>query len=104
MIPNAPGVQMQPIPDDGIAEESDDEDAKPHSADHRISSEAFFLSLRYTFSEDIVVLQNAEFSSALNKRSSRLRMFETFATHELARTLWVLNLTIYNARRIFCCY
>ena len=38
MIPNAPGVQMQPIPDDGIAEESDDEDAKPHSADHRISS------------------------------------------------------------------
>ena len=38
MIPHAPGVQMQPIPDDGIAEESDDEEDKPHSSDHRISS------------------------------------------------------------------
>ncbi|XP_065062287.1 histone deacetylase 1-like [Rhopilema esculentum] len=37
MIPHAPGVQMQPIPDDGIAEESDDEEDKPHSSDHRIS-------------------------------------------------------------------
>ena len=38
MIPNAPGVQMQPVPDDGIAEESDDEDDKQNSADQRISS------------------------------------------------------------------
>ena len=38
MIPNAPGVQMQPVPEDGIAEESDDEDDKPNSAEQRISS------------------------------------------------------------------
>jgi len=37
MIPNAPGVQMQPVPEDGIAEESDDEDDKPNSAEQRIS-------------------------------------------------------------------
>ena len=48
MIPNAPGVQMQPIPDDGIAEESDDEDAKPHSSEHRISSEQWFYLILYT--------------------------------------------------------
>ena len=29
---------MQSIPDDGIAEESDDEEDKPRSADQRISS------------------------------------------------------------------
>ena len=29
---------MQPIPDDGIVEESDDEEDKPRSADQRISS------------------------------------------------------------------
>ena len=40
MIPNAPGVQMQPAPDDAIAEESDDEDDKPTSADQRISSKS----------------------------------------------------------------
>ncbi len=50
MIPHAPGVQMQPIPSDGIQEESDDEDDK-HNSDQRISSNHFtffFLDINFT--------------------------------------------------------
>lgn len=40
MIPHAPGVQMAPIPEDGVHEESDDEDSNPKNADTRISIRA----------------------------------------------------------------
>jgi len=37
MIPHAPGVQMAPIPEDGVHEESEDEDDNPKAPDQRIS-------------------------------------------------------------------
>nr|APW77291.1 Hdac2 [Hydractinia echinata] len=37
MLPHAPGVQMAPIPEDAIPEESDDEDDNPKAADQKIS-------------------------------------------------------------------
>lgn len=40
MIPHAPGVQMAPIPEDAIREESDDEDDNPKASDIRISIRA----------------------------------------------------------------
>ena len=46
MIPNAPGVQMQPVPGDSIADESDDEEDKHNSTDQRISSKTMGNSLR----------------------------------------------------------
>lgn len=39
MIPHAPGVQMAPIPEDGVPEETDDED-NPKNADQRFSIRA----------------------------------------------------------------
>ena len=38
MLPHAPGVQMQDIPDDAVKEESDDEAESHTSPDQRVSS------------------------------------------------------------------
>lgn len=40
MIPHAPGVQMAPIPEDGVREESDDEEESNKNVDQRISIRA----------------------------------------------------------------
>ncbi|XP_065669851.1 histone deacetylase 1 isoform X4 [Hydra vulgaris] len=61
MIPHAPGVQMAPIPEDGVHEESDDEEENAKSSDQRISIRA----------SDKRIVNEAEYSDSEDEGEGR---------------------------------